>query len=93
MKKDLRKVEKKRKKIKSMVSFRAYGRDLPFFTFYFLLYSFFLCFSIECPSYVHRYSIETMDMRWSNDGVMMEYLRRKVVEGRGLLITNYELPG
>ena len=60
-----------------MVSFRAYGRDLPFFyflifNFYFLLYSFFLCFSIECPSYVHRYSIETMDMRWSNDGVSTE---------------------
>ncbi len=33
MKKDLRKVEKKEKNIKSMVSFRAYGRDLPFFTF------------------------------------------------------------
>ena len=32
---------------------------------------------MTCPSHLHRYSIETMDLRWSNDGVAMEYLRRK----------------
>ena len=37
--------------------------------------------SITSPSHLHRYSIETMDLRWSNDGVTMEYLRRKN-EGR-----------
>ena len=38
---------------------------------------FFLFSSITLPSQFHRYSIETMDYRWSNDGVSMEYLRRK----------------
>jgi len=28
--------------------------------------------TIDNPSFVHRYSIETMDLRWSNDGVAME---------------------
>ena len=35
----------------------------------------FLCSSIARPSILHRFSIETMDYRWSIDGVSMEYLR------------------
>ena len=35
----------------------------------------FLRCSYVPPSLVHRYSIETMDHRWSIDGVSMEYLR------------------
>ena len=34
-------------------------------------------YSIDCPSIVHQSSIETMDHRWSIDGVSMEHLRRK----------------
>jgi hypothetical protein len=31
-------------------------------------------YSIVTPSLLHRYSIETMDLIWSNDGVAMEYI-------------------
>ena len=34
-------------------------------------------YSIVTPSLLHRYSIETMDLIWSNDGVAMKYLWRK----------------
>ena len=43
-----------------------------------LVFPLYLLFSsITLPSQFHRFSIETMDYRWSNDGVSMEYLRRK----------------
>ena len=35
-------------------------------------------YSIATPYQVHINSIESMDLRWSNDGVTMEYLRRKM---------------
>ncbi len=35
-----------------------------------------LRYSIDSPSVLHRSSIETMDHRWSIDGVSMEHLRR-----------------
>ena len=34
-------------------------------------------FSDVASSLLHRCSIEAMDLRWSNDGVTMEYLRKK----------------
>ena len=37
---------------------------------------FLLRYSIDSPYILHRYSIVSMDYRWSNDGVTMEYLRR-----------------
>ena len=33
--------------------------------------------SITAPSLLHRWSIVSMEYRWTNDGVTMEYLRRK----------------
>jgi len=33
--------------------------------------------SIDTPYILHRYSIVSMDYRWTNDGVSMEYLGRK----------------
>ena len=47
-------------------------------------------FSIVSPSLLHRSSIETMDHRWSIDGVSMEYLRRKSGHIAVLLIS--EMP-
>ena len=35
---------------------------------------FFRSISIAAPSHLHRCSIVSMDYRWSNDGVSMEYL-------------------
>ena len=46
--------------------------------------------SIVSPSFLHRSSIETMDHRWSIDGVSMEYLRRKSGHIAVLLIS--EMP-
>ena len=46
---------------------------------------FFRSISIACPSLLHRCSIVSMDYRWSNDGVTMEYLGRKRGGIRGLL--------
>ena len=45
------------------------------------------CFSYVAPSLVHRYSIETMDYRWSNDGVSMEYLRRKSYVNKSVFLS------
>ena len=35
-------------------------------------------YPITSPSLLHRYSIETMDLRWSNDGVSSD-VRRKII--------------
>ena len=36
------------------------------------------CISIDNPSHLHRLSIETMEYRWTNDGVSSEEERRQM---------------
>ena len=36
------------------------------------------CKSEASPSLLHRFSIKTMEYRWSIDGLSMDYLRRKI---------------